>query len=163
MKKVFKIMGIILIVILVIFAGLYLYWHFAIGQVLDGPGSVYEWTEYELKNQWVQINAEEPLSFEVDDAYFILPDDEKIAYSCSADTYGIPEGEVIIQLEENVYFDYFIFHEEKDDSELPILSAVKLDGQGSEDIVAEFVLENDKGEIEDGFESSAVTSRKTRE
>ena len=54
MKKAVKIILIILCAAVLVLAAVYVYFRYIMkNQIMDGPGSVYTWTDYELYSKWV--------------------------------------------------------------------------------------------------------------
>lgn len=176
MKKKRKIVGIVIpVAVLAALAAGAHFWFSMRNQILDGPGMVYEWTAYELYSEWVEINCppgREPNWLSVSEGKCTLTgaDGNPMAFQYSlpdgTDTYGVPDGEVALQLAGCSDFDSLIFHEESlnENERIPILSgtAFEYDGRG-EIVIAEFARSADLDRIPEDFRSSACIRRNDRE
>lgn len=145
-------------------------------EVWDGPGSVYEWTSYELYGDWVQADKpgeKDNAALKVDGNTIRIVnrngEDQVIGYTLpeGIDTEGYPDGEVVLNLEQGSGFSSFIFHEEYEDggsTRVPVLSATifEYDGRG-EIVVAEFVRESQNDMVREGYESSLAKRRNSWE
>lgn len=145
-------------------------------EVMDGPGMVYCWTDYQLHGQWVETDI--PSSgkrdtMDIDETTICLTDgngnETKTAYTLPEGVVieGSPEGEVYLQLEEFIGFDSLIFHEEMLEGEsvpIPVISGTifEYDGRG-EIVVAEFVRAEDLYILPEDYESSLMKARNSWE
>lgn len=144
-------------------------------QVMDGDGMVYEWTNYELHGDWIEIDPIDPqhpikMTFTDDTLKFTGWDDKettyKYAFPDDTETYGKPDGEVYLHPKDFPEFDDLIFHEE-DMGEyklIPIISGTifEYDGRG-EIVLAEFARTDDVNDLPEDFRSSTYTKRNDRE
>lgn len=138
--------------------------------MLDGPGMVYEWPNYELYTDWVEVDPPEgyePTRLDIREGRLTMTDwnGKKSSYPLSlpesVDTCGKPAGEVYLKVENCVEFDDFIFHEETvGEAQIPVISCTifEYDGRG-EIVIAEFVPSRDIDRLPGGFRSSSLVKR----
>lgn len=169
-----KKLSIIIIIIVVLAAAcVFFFQKKAAGNVLDGPGMVYTWTDYELYQDWIEVNVpegSEPAKLSVSRGTIVYKcgnTENRFSFTLpeGVDETGKPEGEVRLSLEGCEMFGSLIFHEEAvDDGRLiPVLSGTlfEFDGRG-EIVAAEFVPSGTTGIPED-FVSETAKKRNDTE
>lgn len=141
--------------------------------ILDGPGMVYTWTDYQLKGSWEEVNTPEncePITLTVKDNTIEYKCGERIktfGYSISddVDPMGVPEGEVYLRLEDCDEYESLIFHmeESEEGGVFPVLSGTlfEYDGRG-EIVICEFVPSDQIG-VPENFESETARVRNNAE
>lgn len=146
------------------------------GEILDGPGMVYRWTDYELHGTWIQTDTSlngKRATMQVSEDKITLKDcyshDSAFAYSLpeGVDEEGTPYGEVHLKLHDTTEFESVIFHEEPTadgKGHFPVLSGTifEYDGRG-EIVIIEFVRTEDLDKIGEGFESTTRKSHNSWE
>lgn len=171
MKKAVKIILIILCAAVLVLAAVYVYFRYIMkNQIMDGPGSVYTWTDYELYSKWVEVARVDwrgPVELDFSEGSFTMSCDGKeqtFAYALPEGTEieGQPSGEVYLTLTDCTEFENLFFHEEylEDGAVIPVLSATifEYDGRG-EIVIAEYVREEDLKKLPADFRSSSCIAR----
>lgn len=127
--------------------------------ILDGPGMVYSFRDYNLAGEWTEIgNGDGKLVFtEYTIAYDIWGEKNSSAYEIDEDGFfnSDEEGERKITLTENSFCEYLIYHEEEvDGNTISILSVIVFEYDGRGPVVfSEFVKAENKDLLPYDFES----------
>ena len=171
MKKAVRIILILLCAAVLVLAAVYVCFRYVMkNQIMDGPGSVYTWTDYELYSRWTEtekVDWRGPAVLEFTEGSFTLSCDgtaQTFAYSLPEGTEidGRPAGEVCLTLTDCTEFAGLIFHEEQleDGTVVPVLSATLFEDDGrGEIVIAEYVREEDLGKLPADFRSSVCIAR----
>lgn len=141
--------------------------------ILDGPGSIFEWPSYHLYGNWVEIRDDEPvcqLKITKDQLVYTGYTGEQKTYTYSipedVSVYGIPEKPVTLQIEGQEEYENLIFHMEslEDDLIIPIISGTlfEMDGRG-EIVDTEFVRTEDADKLPEGYRSQLFHKLKDRD
>lgn len=144
--------------------------------VMDGPGMVYTWTDYDLYGNWTEVNVSEGFnagSIEIDKNTITINDGygnkSKYKYKLpdNVEEEGRPEGEVYLEIEDLKDFENLIFHFDELDGDggtISVLSGTifEYDGRG-EIVVTEYVHDGDLYRVPSDFRSSLAKGRNSWE
>ncbi len=172
MQKVVRKIRIILIAAAVFAAAGFAYIQYSAKyKLLDGPGSVYQWTDYELYTEWVEVgpDTDDPARLKFSKDSFTLSaygETRKYKYSLpdGIDVTGKPEGNVYIEFGGCMLFERLIFHEDGDlEDSIPVLSGTVFEYDGRGEIISyEFVRKADLDKVPEDFRSSLREVRNDR-
>lgn len=168
----------IIILLLVLAAAFVAFKIYVKSHILDGPGMVYEWPNYELQGTWESVSKD---SYGKKTTLIIDADKIRMSYSSGEDAvfgYTLPENvvregrprpgeEIRLNLVNCREFESLIFSEEDPGNgfgAFPVLSGTifEYDGRG-EIVIAEFVRTDNPGGTTEDFESAVRKSHNSWE